>query len=232
MSPFLLPRRDELTLGPRLSTWNFGFLGPGRERGLDLLEPGQDRGLVVVATDRVEKLPQGLATVREGWGFRVREVIAEVSPVPDEVEVGRLAFDEGDQAGEGPARLGVLMGGDVADDGERLQGRLGDRVVADALRLREPVDLLQTRRETAQTDLNLKRGAQVVLGRGPYWGRSSRVADGEGLAVGLDRLAQPPQTLRTAQPLAQAQSAMPRLFWVVAHCWGRSSRVRTVRAWR
>ena len=89
---------DTSALGPRLSTWKRGFLGPGRERGLDLLEPGQDRGLVVVATDRVEKLPQGLATVRDGWCFRVREVIAEVSPVPDEVEVGRLAFDEGDQA--------------------------------------------------------------------------------------------------------------------------------------
>ena len=164
---------DTSALGPRLSTWNLGFLGPGRERGLDLLEPGQDRGLVVAA-DRVEELPQGLATVREGWCFRVREVIAEVSPVPDEVEVGRLAFDEGDQAGEGTARLGVLMGGDVADDGERPQGRLGDGVVADALRLIEPVDLLETRRETAQTDLSLKRGAQVVLGRGPCAGAGRR----------------------------------------------------------
>ena len=129
-------------MGPRLSTWKRGFLGPGRERGLDLLEAGKDRGLVVAA-DSVEELPQGLATVREGWSFRVREVIAEVSPVPDEVEVGRLAFDEGDQAGEGTAGLGVLMGGDMADDGERPQGRLGDGVVADALRLREQVDLLR-----------------------------------------------------------------------------------------
>jgi hypothetical protein len=120
-----------------LSNRNLGFLGPCRERGLDFLEPGQDRGLVVVATDRVEKLPQELATVRERWCFRVREVIAEGRPVPDEVEVGRLAFHEGDQAGEGTARLGVLMGGDVADDGERPQGRLGDCVVAEALRLRD-----------------------------------------------------------------------------------------------
>ena len=103
-------------------------------------------------------------------------MIAEVSPVPDEVEVGRLAFHEGDQAGEGTARLGVLMGSDVADDGERPQGHLGDWVVADALRLREPVDLLQTRRETAQTDLNLKRDPQAVLGPGPVLGQSSRVA--------------------------------------------------------
>ncbi len=74
----LLARRarcDELTLGPRLSNRNLGFLGPGRECGLDLLEPGQDRGLVV-ATDRVEKLPHELATGREEWCFRVREVIA------------------------------------------------------------------------------------------------------------------------------------------------------------
>ena len=212
---------DTSALGRRLSTRNLGFLGPGRERGLDLLEPGQDRGLVV-ATDRVEKLPQGLATGREGWGFRVREVIAEVSPVPDEVEVGRLAFDEGDQAGEGTAGLGVLMGGDVADDGERPQGRLGDGVVADALRLREPVDLLETRRETAQTDLNLKRGAQVVLGRGPVLGQVVAGADGEGLAVSLHRLAQPPQTLRPPNRSPRPQT--PRLFWVWPS-WGRSSRV-------
>ena len=141
------------------------------------------------------------------------------------MEVGRLAFDEGDQAREGTARLGVLMGGDVADDGERPQGRLGDGVVADALRLREPVDLLETRRETAQTDLNLKGSAQVVLGHGPVLGQVVAGADGEGLAVGLHRLAQPPQPLRPAQPLAQARSAMPRLFWVMAQCWGRSSRV-------
>ena len=186
---------------------------------------------MLFAADRVEKLPQGLATVREGWCFRVREVVAEVSPVPDEVEVGRLAFDEGDQAREGTARLGVLMGGDVADDGERPQGRLGDGVVADALRLREPVDLLQTRRETAQTDLNLKLAAQVVLGRGPVLGQVVAGADGEGLAVGLHRLAQPPRP--SGPPDARpGPSAVPRLFWVMAQSWGRSSRVRTVRAWR
>ena len=77
-----------------------------------------------------------------------------------------------------------------------------------------------------------ERVAQVVLGHGPVLGQVVAGVDGEGLAVGLHRLAQPPQTLRTAQPLAQVRSAMPRLFWVLAHRWGRSSRVWTVRAWR
>ena len=66
------------------------------------------------------------------------------------------------------------MGGDVADDGERPQGRLGDGVVAEALRLIEPVDLLETRRETAQTDLNLKRECPGCPGSRPSPGAGRR----------------------------------------------------------
>ena len=75
----------------------------------------------------------------------------------------------------------------------------------------EPVDLLETRRETAQTDLNLKRDAQVVLGRGPVLGQVVAGEDGEGLAEGLDRLVQPPQTLRSAQPLAQGPECVAQV---------------------
>ena len=50
-----------------------------------------------------------------------------------------------------------------------------------------------------------ERVAQVVLGPGPVLGQVVAGADGEGLAVGLDRLAQPPQPLRPTLPLAQAR---------------------------
>jgi len=85
------------------------FPSPDSEFVLDLLEPGKDRGLIF-PTDCVEELPQDLATGRDGRGVRSRQVLAQGSPVPDEVEVVRLAFDEGDQAREGAARLGVLIG--------------------------------------------------------------------------------------------------------------------------
>jgi hypothetical protein len=120
------------------------------------------------------------------------------------VEVVWLALDEGDQAGEGPACLGVPIDGDVADEGERQQGRLGDRVVADALGLGETIDLLEPFRETVQTDLSLKRGAQIVLGPGPLLGEDIADSDGEGLPVGLDGLGQVPRPSGPALPLAQA----------------------------
>ena len=120
--------------------------------------------------------------------------------------------------GPGPV-LGQVVAG---VDGEGLAVGL-DRLVQPPQTLRPPQPLAQGR----------ERDAQVVLGPGPVLGQVVAGADGEGLAVGLHRLVQPPQTLRTpltARPGPRAR--VPRLFWVLAQSWGRSSRVETVRAWR
>ena len=105
----------------------------------------------------------------------------------------------------------------------------GEGLVVGLHRLVQPPQTLRTAQPLAQGP---ERVAQVILGRGPVLGQVVAGADGEGLAEGLHRLAQPPQTLRPAQPLAQGPSAVPRLFWVLAQSWGRSSRVQTVRARR
>ena len=55
----------------------------------------------------------------------------------------------------------------------------------------------------------------------PILGELVAAGDAEGVAVGLDRLIEPPPALRPAQPHAQGPIAMPRLFWVVPQYWGK-----------
>ena len=106
--------------------------------------------------------------------------------------------------------------------GQVVAGVDGEGLAVGLDRLAQPPQPLRPALPLAQGP---EREAQVVLGPGPVLGQVVAGVDGEGLAVGLDRLAQPPRPSGPALTLAQGPSAMPRLFWVLAQSWGRSSRV-------